>query len=388
MSETSISTSAANGILCLDLIINSGPQLHCDAKRLVRLLRSNWKDEDISFKEFSNGYNNKLVACMRAKDARDMNDVIVVRIYGPNTELIVNRDREIQCQQLFHGVGCAAALFCRFNNGFAYRYTPGRVLDLELAYDAKVIRAMTRELAKVHSVQPATNSSAAEEELNRLERQPQLFKAFDNFLHILPEALDNPEKNVKFRKMIVSHEELEKEVEYLRKVLPALGSPVVLCHNDLLLNNILYDSETHKLTFIDFEFAAFNYQSFDIATHFCEYAGMDNIDYSKYPDRNHQLLWLRCYLERYSELRGGGVAEVSDAEVEKLYTQTNWFTLGSHLFWAMWALVQSKYSDIDYDYLEYSSIRLSEYYRKKKELLESSVPTTNINTIRLQRESL
>jgi len=27
------------------------------------------------------------------------------------------------------------------------------------------------------------------------------------------------------------------------------------------------------VSFIDFEFAAFNYQAFDIATHFCEYAG-------------------------------------------------------------------------------------------------------------------
>jgi len=30
-----------------------------------------------------------------------------------------------------------------------------------------------------------------------------------------------------------------------------------------------------KVSFIDFEYAAYNYQAFDIAMHFCDYAGND-----------------------------------------------------------------------------------------------------------------
>ena len=30
-----------------------------------------------------------------------------------------------------------------------------------------------------------------------------------------------------------------------------------------------------KVTFIDFEYAAYNYQAYDIAMHFCDYAGDD-----------------------------------------------------------------------------------------------------------------
>lgn len=29
----------------------------------------------------------------------------------------------------------------------------------------------------------------------------------------------------------------------------------------------------------------------------------------------------------------------------------------SHFFWGIWALVQAKYSDIDFDYLAYAAIR-------------------------------
>lgn len=46
----------------------------------------------------------------------------------------------------------------------------------------------------------------------------------------------------------------------------------VLCHNDLLLNNLLYDSKVVHI--IDYEYTAVNYQLFDIANHFNEWAGL------------------------------------------------------------------------------------------------------------------
>lgn len=55
--------------------------------------------------------------------------------------------------------------------------------------------------------------------------------------------------------------------------LSQLDSPSVYCHNDLLLTNILYDSQRSTVTFIDFEYTGFNYQAYDIANHFAEFAG-------------------------------------------------------------------------------------------------------------------
>lgn len=53
----------------------------------------------------------------------------------------------------------------------------------------------------------------------------------------------------------------------------SLNNDIVFAHNDLLLGNILYNQKENTVTFIDFEYTAYNYQAFDIANHFAEFAG-------------------------------------------------------------------------------------------------------------------
>lgn len=77
----------------------------------------------------------------------------------------------------------------------------------------------------------------------------------------------------RFEKVIKSHSSLLHEYQTLKDSLSKIDSPVVFCHNDLLLTNILYNQERNQVTFIDFEFAAYNAQAFDIANHFAEFAG-------------------------------------------------------------------------------------------------------------------
>ena len=92
---------------------------------------------------------------------------------------------------------------------------------------------------------------------------------------------------------------------------------------------------------IDFEYGGPNYLAYDIADHFCEFAGtkliiynlyimiliqslssggekfviflhfcplanigVENVDYGRYPDESLQKLWLRMYLEEAAKLRG------------------------------------------------------------------------------------
>lgn len=73
--------------------------------------------------------------------------------------------------------------------------------------------------------------------------------------------------------MIKPFQVLEEEYKLLKDNLIKLDSPIVYSHNDLLLTNILYDKNVNTVTFIDFEYTGFNYQAFDIANHFAEFAG-------------------------------------------------------------------------------------------------------------------
>lgn len=71
-----------------------------------------------------------------------------------------------------------------------------------------------------------------------------------------------------------SLESLNKELQWLIGYLEIFGNPVVFCHNDLLLGNILHDVLNKTVHFIDFEYAGPNYQAYDIANYFNEFSGI------------------------------------------------------------------------------------------------------------------
>jgi ethanolamine kinase len=56
---------------------------------------------------------------------------------------------------------------------------------------------------------------------------------------------------------------------------------------------------------------------------------------------------------------------VLDSAVAALQHEVAAYSLASHLFWIIWALVQGEHSLIDFDYLGYARIRLAEYRRRK-----------------------
>lgn len=66
---------------------------------------------------------------------------------------------------------------------------------------------------------------------------------------------------------------LQEDFSTLYKHLKQLSSPTVFCHNDLLLGNVIYTEAENRITFIDYEYAACNFQGFDIGNHFTEYGG-------------------------------------------------------------------------------------------------------------------
>lgn len=66
---------------------------------------------------------------------------------------------------------------------------------------------------------------------------------------------------------------LRIEFERLKSHLTKTKSPIVFAHNDLLLGNVIYNKDEATISFIDYEYATYNYQAFDIANHFNEFAG-------------------------------------------------------------------------------------------------------------------
>uniref|UniRef100_A0A8C9W607 ethanolamine kinase n=2 Tax=Scleropages formosus TaxID=113540 RepID=A0A8C9W607_SCLFO len=330
------------------------------ALKLMKELRPNWKPSEVKMKFFTDGITNKLIGCYVGGA---MQDVVLVRIYGNKTELFVDRDNEVKSFRVLQAHRCAPQLYCTFNNGLCYEFLQGTALDPQHIRCPSIFRPIARQLAKYHAIHAH----------NGWVPKSDLWMKMGKYFSLVPTHFEDPAKNMRFTQEVPSAMQLREEMLWLQQSLSVLGSPVVLCHNDLLCKNIIYNEAAGNVKFIDYEYAGYNYQAYDIGNHFNEFAGLNEVDYSLYPERDLQLQWLRAYLEAYKEYKGLG-AEVSQAEVEVLYVQVNNFALASHFFWGLWALIQAQYSTIDFDFLGYAILRFSQYFKMKPEVTALSFP--------------
>ncbi|KAG9472949.1 hypothetical protein GDO78_015867 [Eleutherodactylus coqui] len=224
-------------------------------------------------------------------------------------------------------------------------------------------RLIARRLAKIHAIHAH----------NGWIPKSNLWLKMRAYFSLTPTEFPDRLVHDRFVRDVPNRAVLEQEMAWMEVALSSLGSPVVLCHNDLLCKNIIYNEKSDGVQFIDYEYSGYNYQAYDIGNHFNEFAGVNEVDYSLYPDRVLQLHWLRDYLEAYKQFKGVR-AEVSENEVERLYVQVNQFALASHFFWGLWALIQAKYSKIDFDFLGYAIVRLNQYLKMKPEVMGLSLP--------------
>ncbi|KAI7811570.1 hypothetical protein IRJ41_000727 [Triplophysa rosa] len=278
-------------ILHLDVSVDERFPRHGITK-LLKKLRPQWKPEDVQIQAFTEGITNQLMGCYVGSLTEDA--VVLVRVFGQMTEQFLDRDKEMKMFRVLHNHGCGPQLYCSFTNGICYEFVRGVVLD------------------------------------DMFLKEPTVYRSSGH--------LEVP-----------SMKTINKEIEELKSHLNHIDSPVVLCHNDLLTKNIIYNQEEGTVKFIDYEYADLNYQAYDIGNHFNEFAGVNNIDFSLYPSHELQFDWLTAYLESFK--RCSGVESfVTKKEVKELYVKVCKFSLVAHFFWCLWALLQAKHSTIDFDF--------------------------------------
>lgn len=320
------------------------------AIEIIKELRPSWPLDQLQFKLFTNGITNKLVGVWYPGH---YNDMVLIRIYGHKTDLIIDRKDETRNVRILYKAGYTHALYATFNNGLAYQFLEGDILTTETIRQPEIYVLIAKRMAQMHLLEP--NHS-------EMSKVPIIWTKAEKFMEIMPKQFSNPAKQLRFTKLIKPYCVLKKEYRFLKKNLLTLNSRVVYAHNDLLLGNVIYNKKENKVTFIDYEYTGYNYQAFDIANHFAEFSGVDTPDYSLYPDESLQKAWLKIYLEAYKNTN-----EVPESEINELYYQVNKFVLLTHFFWGCWGLIQSLHSYIDFDFLQYAATRFDEYFRRKTE---------------------
>ncbi|KAJ2796884.1 hypothetical protein H4R20_005382 [Coemansia guatemalensis] len=239
-------------------------------------------------------------------------------------------------------------LHARFQNGLVYGFIPGTVASPEEMGNDLWAPLVAKQLAEWHQVDLPG------------DRAPGLFPLLRDWLNDIPAAYEDKQANDIYQKHFTM-DMLHKELKELEPLLVKVNSPVVFAHNDLLSGNIIISGSKDKVSFIDYEYAMYNYRGFDIANHFNEYAGFE-CEYSRYPDKAAQLRWFKVYLEHAN-------LDASPEALEDMYEEVSIFQLASHYYWGVWALVQASISDIDFDYMDYARMRFEEYFKNKAQLL-------------------
>lgn len=281
---------------------------------------------------------------------------IVLRVYGDNTEKFVNREEEVALMKVLHKNGFGPSVLGTFANGRIESFLNLVCLKPNDISDSVYVASIAKTLGEFHQV--SNSWKAPEKAMTPFERTKEWLVTSKSI-----DFGDCTRQRDLYNDLKV--DQIVAEVEIVAQASMELGSPIVLCHNDLLSGNIMVDEDKgtiRRMTFIDFEYADWAPRGFDLGNHFCEYAGFEG-DYSKYP--TDPSMFVKVYLTAFEG------SEPSQSRISHVVKEANLFALAAHLYWAAWSILQAKWSSIDFDYMGYARLRLDEYYKRKDEFLNA-----------------
>lgn len=328
-------------------------------KEILKCVKKNWPSENLVRTKYDGTSNTSY----GYHEADNTNDIVIFRIYGDKSELLIDRELELKSFQLLSTNQLASDIICTFDNGYCYQFISGESISMHDLTRPEILQKTACLVARIHAIK--TPSLFVED----CKRVGMVFEHIERYLGLLSSNHFELNKERYFG-MRISVEVLRHQISILKKAVEQYGGENVektFCHNDINCANLIYDKDTDNLSCIDYEYACVNYAPYDIGNFFCEFAGGFNMDFAKnYPTKETQLTWIRYYLEEKYRLLGDNQRNANDEEVNKLYGFVNLFALASHLLWCCWALVQSEISNIDFDFIAYAILRLKEYLGKKE----------------------
>ena len=247
---------------------------------------------------------------------RDTDVKCLVRVYGSHTEYVIDRNHELLVLKEHPE---APALFGKFQNGYICSYTPGHTICYREASDPAVMALVAKAVGRLHAG-----------DVTSIPRKPIVFDVIYAWLENIPETFPDMIKQ-KLYECTGKKEVLLGEVRWLEnEIYRVFGKDTLLkddvccfCHNDLLFGNILYSERRQFVSLIDWEYSSYGFAPFDLANHFCEWAGFECL-WERFPSRDQQRFFIEKYLsERFSE----STKQPDPAEVDRWMELVRWFDL-------------------------------------------------------------
>jgi thiamine kinase-like enzyme len=272
------------------------------------------KGFDLQIQELQGGITNKLYR-VNAQDGRDY----VFRLYGRGTELLIDRDIEVENLRRLALSGVTPKLI---------KYVPDRKVTVVEFIPGYVLK----------------NQDFIKEELWEFIIRP--IKILHRSGVTLPRIFD-PLAEVKCLCKILEginrnypEFDIQGTIRTLEKISDAAGIPrssYVPCHNDLLADNFILVEDREKfkepMYLIDWEYAGMSSPYYDFADMFQEILVPREVE--------------RKLLEIYWE----------NKDVNYHEYMTDLFKPFPDIYWFLWSLIQQNISTIEFDYYNYGKVK-------------------------------
>ena len=293
----------------------AGMPMISDRLQLKRLHSLDFWREPITVERLNGGLTNDN---FRVRAGRRS---YVARLCIERPSLGIDRRNEVACQRAAHAVGIAPEIVHHEDGVLVSAHLDAVTLTSELVRDLAFLRRLAEVLRKLHdSWDTLTGEIVYFSAFQTVRTYAETAKALGAELPSDIESL------------------LEDARRLSRKLAPFVPA---LCHNDLLAANILDDG--HKVWLVDWEYAGIGHPLFDLAGVSGNCALTEPLEIA--------------FLEAYR----GYVDPRELAELRLLKTM-------SLLREALWAVIQTVDSDIDFDYVKYAEDNF-EAYREARALL-------------------
>ncbi|CAJ0935366.1 unnamed protein product, partial [Mesorhabditis belari] len=280
------------------------------------------KGKDVLCEKIAGGLTNTMYLIKIDNESR-----YVFRVNGFGTEKLVDRIEEKRVlEQAALARICPKVIYID-EKVMLQEFCPGRTLGLSSIDDPKIHELIAKKLATFHLLSVE----------NPARSEPWFTKTLKSYLL----ELNDP-------KMSDLGNELLRKIE-------SMDFQLTLCHNDLRLNNVIYEDD--KLVFIDFEYAAMNFPEYDIAHYFWQHEGAQTASDFRTLTSKDRKLFLSEYLQAYYNV------EPSEKLINEILQRIRIFEAANHFLWSVWSLIQHRFgrSDDHFCYIKNSEARFAKY---------------------------
>ncbi|KAG0553683.1 hypothetical protein M758_12G030800 [Ceratodon purpureus] len=130
--------------------------LHSQVRGVCKALLRKWAEVDdskISVSKVTGGISNMMLkAEVDSENEKDLQPV-TVRVFGPDSDAVIDRDRELQAITYISSAGFGAKLLGVFGNGMVQSFLVGETLDhLEMA-KPEMAKLIAMEVRRLHELE-------------------------------------------------------------------------------------------------------------------------------------------------------------------------------------------------------------------------------------------